>query len=296
MDANYVGRSARYLDMGVLIGNIITTNLDLSDYVVGRQDRPTDGLVSIVEVTLTNNAEGPTEFSADNISLAVAGAAPQSPLAALGIDGAPLPSTYESLASVPGFLAYSAVAPLEGSSIMVAGDGRVPAIVPLSIAVAPPDEVPYSLALPLVPRVRNIGAPNATAPCNYMFDAQVLSLTAQLDGLVENTAVRAGLGERFLVFDIALTNRPAAGRPVECVPMTPNDAQLRLLVNSQASVQTNAADLRQIEPGQTVTTRVYFSVLTGQSELDFITVIGGRLGRWNINLPLVPGEESLAGG
>lgn len=291
IDTRFNGRSMQYLGIDIQLGDFITTNQTLEQYL-GSLD-PTDAdQVLLIEVAVTNRSSGTVAIPMGVLGLRLPSGewVPAEQMRETDGDsvGTVRPATQATERVVLEFPPIDLV----GASFEISEATTIAESIPLT----PEETTAASPTIDLPGQVTVIGleSPSLWPSCGYSWTGEVLSGRITVEGVDGRLLERATKGQRWVAIEMRATygaTVATGSSPCDDYGIAVNEISPRLVIDGVPETSVNSVPGDRIKIGTAATAEFWFQIPVDTQEIELTDIAGTRIAFWSLAIPLLPGES-----
>lgn len=291
IDTRFDGRSMRYLGIDIELGDFITTNQTLEEYL-GSLPPTDDTQTLLVEVSITNGSSGTVSVPSDVLGLRLASGEWVPVDEMRETDGDRLTTVQPATQATERVVLEFPTVDLVGASFEVSEASTIAESIPLTAEETTAGS--YLIELPGQLPVADLESPSLWPSCGYLWTGEVLSGSVTVEGVDGRRLERATKGQRWIAIEMRVEYEATSvtgSSPCDDYGVAVNEVDPRLVIDGVAASSLNSVAGDRIATGTAVTVEYWFQIPVEASEIELTDVGGTRIAIWNLDLPRLEGES-----
>lgn len=290
IDTRFNGRSMQYLGIDIQLGDFITTNQTLQQYL-GSLSPTDDDQVLLVEVAVTNQSSGTVGIPRGVLGLRLP-SGEWVPAAEMRAADGDTVSTIrpETQATERVVLEFPAI-DIAGANFEISEATTIAESIPLTAAETAP--APSTIELAGQVATTGLESPSLWPSCGYSWTGEVLSARIAVEGVDGRLLERATKGQRWVAVEMRATydaTTVAGSSPCDDYGLNVGELSPRLVIDGVSESPVNDTFSDRIDTGSALTAEFWFQIPV-ETQLIELTDVGGTvIAAWMLDLPSVPGE------
>lgn len=291
VDTRFNGRSMQYLGIDIQLGDFITTNQSLQEYL-GSLEPTDDDEVLLIEIAVTNRSSGTVTIPLGVLGLRLPSGewVPADEMRETDGDTVSTvrPATQATERVVLEFPAIDIV----GASFEISEASTIAESIPLTAEVT--IVTPSTIELPGQVAVGGLESPSLWSACGYAWTGEVLSARIAVEGVDGDLLERATKGQRWVAVEMRATYDATiadGSSPCDDYGIAVSEISPRLVIDGVPGTSLNYTSGDRFQPGTAVTAEFWFQIPVETQEIELTDVGGTRIAIWDLALPLLDGES-----
>lgn len=290
VDTRFSGRSMQYVGIDLQLGDFITTNLSLEEYL-GSQPPTDDDEVLLVEVAVTNRSTGTVSVPSSVLGLRLASGEWIPATEMRETEGDSLSTVRPATQATERVVLEFPVTDLAGASFEISEATTIAEFIPLTAeaSVVPPS----TIELPGEFLVAELESPSLWPSCGYIWTGEVLSARVAVEGVDGRRAERAAKGQRWVAVEMRTTydaTTVTGWSPCDDYGLGVSEINPRLVIDGIPESSVNSISGDRLDVGTAVVTEFWFQIPVETQEMALTDIDGTVIAAWVLDLPPARGE------